>query len=375
MSLIENPKCRERAEVLHNDFINNAMSPVADRIQKELKLEIANEERMKVIFSADVLNSRGALLKKLERLDDIYARYKGTPRADEQMTLQLLLIKKKGLERILYPNWASRQLRSLWSRFKSEKKLKTVAKSDSETVNRLTEQAKVMEFSIDGKAIEKQMSVAADQFQVSQSFYKNDVDRIEYNLMFAKNENGVFQLEKYTAALTNEQSGESRKQQFSVTNEPVTALKAYNLLSGRSVQQEINDGQGNIQKTWIKLDLNDKDAEGNHKVKRFLNDFGFDLEKSLDALKIKESRMQESKEQLMTALKNGEKKEVVINVAGKDKAVFIEVNAQMRTFNLYDKDNAKLRRADGSDIKVGKSVELKKEPEQVAKRKTGFSVR
>lgn len=350
------------------------MSPVADRIQKELKLEISNEERMRGLFSADVINSRSALLKKLERLEDIHARYKNTTRSDEQMTLQLLLIKKKGMEKILHPNWAWRALHSLWGRFKSERKLKSLAKSDTETVARLTEQAMAMGFSVEGKSIEKQMANAADHFQVGHSFYKSDTDRMDYNLMFEKDESGIFQFEKYGAALTNEQSGEVRKQQFSVTDEPVTALKASNLLSGRSVQQEVKDGQGNIQKSWIKLDFNDKDLEGNHKVKRFLNDFGFDLEKSIDALKINESRLQESKEQLVTALKNGEKKEVVMNVAGKDKVVFIEVNAQMRTFNFYDKDNNRSVRPD-SEVKVGKAVELNKEQQHLTKRKTGLSVR
>ncbi len=350
------------------------MNPRIDRIEKELRLDIENEERMKRLFSAEILGSRSYLLNRLHRLEDIYARYKFTTKPDEQITLQLLLIKKKGVEKLLYPNSVSRVLRSFWGRFKEEKTAKSIIKSDMETEGRLHETIKAMGFSVDGKAIHKQLTEASDHFQVNSSFYMNDNDRMDYCLRFEKDENGHFQLEKFEAVLTDEKSGSSRKQTFSVTEGNITANKAYNLLAGRSVHQEIIDDKGNIRRSWIKLDLNDKDAEGNHKVKRFLPDYGFDLEKSLQALNLKELRLPESREPLIAALKNGERKEVSISADGNEKRIFIEVNAQTRSFNFFDKDNNRSRKQDTASAKSIRSVEINKEQEISAKRKRGFSI-
>ena len=350
------------------------MNPIIDRIEKELKLDMENEERMKQLFSPDILSSRSYLLNRLHRLEAIYARYKYTTRTDEQITLQLLLVKKKGLEKFLYPNSVSRALRSFWGRFKTERKVKSSVNDDTETGMRLQETAKSMGFFIDGKIIQKHLENSLDQFLVTSSFYMSATDRMEYNLQFARDEHGFFQFEKFLAVIKEEKSGNLQKQTFSITEDNITAVKAYNLLAGRTVLQECIDDGGNIERSWIKLDFNDKDANGNHKVKRFLSNYGFDLEKSLEILNPKELNSPKSKELLIACLKNGERKEVSIDIGGEVKKVFIEVNAQMRSFNFLDKDNNQQRPDAIPKSTVVNSIEINKDRESTTKRKRGISI-
>ncbi len=350
------------------------MNPIIDRIEKELKLDIENEERMKKLFSPDILASRSYLLNRLHRLEAIYTRYKYTTRTDEQITLQLLLVKKKGLERLLYPGFLSRALRSFWGRFQEEKIARSIIIADTQAEMRLHDAVKTMGFSVDSKAIHKQLAHAPDHFQVTSSFYMNDNHRMDYRLKFEKDETGSFQFEKFEAVLTDEQSGNSRKQTFSVSEDNITATKAYNLLAGRTVHQEISDANGSIQRSWIKLDFNDKDAEGNHKVKRFLPDYGFDLERSLATLNLNELRWTESREKLIAALKNGDRKEVSMNIDGDEKKIFIEANAQTRSFNFYDKDHNRSKKPEITDGKSAHPVQANKHQEISAKRKRGISI-
>ncbi|MBN8788980.1 MAG: hypothetical protein J0I84_17995 [Terrimonas sp.] len=328
---------------------------------------------MKKLFSPDILASRSYLLNRLHRLEAIYARYKYTTRTDEQITLQLLLIKKKALERTLYPGFLSRALRSFWGRFQEGKIAKSIIIADTQAEMRLHDAVKTMGFSIDSKAIHKQLAHAPDHFQVTCSFYMNDNHRMDYRLKFEKDETGSFQFEKFEAVLTDEQSGNSIKQTFSVAEDNISAIKAYNLLAGRTVHQEISDGNARIQRSWIKLDLNDKDAEGNHKVKRFLPEYGFDLEKSLANLNLKERNLFE-REQLIAALKNGDRKEVSMNIDGDEKKIFIEANAQTRSFNFYDKENNRSKKQEITSAKSLQSVQTNKQQDISAKRKRGVSI-
>lgn len=349
------------------------MNPIIDRIEKELKQDIENEERMKQLFSPDILGSRSYLLNRLHRLEAIYARYKYTTRVDEQITLQLLLVKKKGLERLLYPGFVSRALRSFWGRFQEDKIAKSIIIADTQTEMRLHDAVKTMGFTIDSKAIHKQLANTSDQFQITISYYMNSTDRMDYRLKFEKDESGSFQFEKFEAALTDEKSGNSRKQTFSVTEDNITAIKAYNLLAGRTVHQEVIDNNSDIVRSWIKLDFNDKDAEGNHKVKRFLTDYGFDLEKSLANLNLKDLSLTE-REQLILALKNGERKEVSINASGGEKRIIIEVNAQTRPFDFFDTENNKAKKHEITNGKPVHSGETITQGDTSAKRKRGISI-
>lgn len=345
-----------------------------DRIEKELKQDIENEARMKRIFSSDILNSSSYLQTKLHRLEDIYARYKNTTKTDEQVTLQLLMIKKKSLEKLLYPGVVSRALRSFWSRFKAAKTVRSVIIADATTALRLQDAANKMGFSVDGKALHKQLTNCLDQFEINNSFYMNHTDRMDYSLKFEKDENGIFQFEQFSATLTDEKSGTSTKQMFDVAEDNITSMKAYNLLAGRTVLQEISDDKGNIQRSWIKLDFNDKDAAGNHKVKRFLEDYGFDLEKSLEALQLKKWNTSADKEQLITALKNGERKEVSIKVNGEDKTILLEVNAQARSFNFFDKNTQVSGKSTTTGAKTVTAVEIDKKRDTKVIHKRGLSI-
>ena len=72
------------------------------------------------------------------------------------------------------------------------------------------------------------------------SYYVNEKEKLDFNLFFAKDNNGQYQFESYKAVLQSENKPQENKEQrfaFEPDN-IVTATHAYNLLAGRSIQKE-----------------------------------------------------------------------------------------------------------------------------------------
>ncbi|MCX3265663.1 hypothetical protein [Pedobacter agri] len=127
----------------------------------------------------------------------------------------------------------------------------------------------------------------------------------------------------------------------------ITALQAYKLLSGNSLERDVysksESGEATEKKkVWFKLSLDVQDAYGNHPLKKFYPEFKFDLSESIDKYPFK-GLTETGKEGMMRMLRNGNLAQADIVIGKKSVAVFVTANPQFKGLDVYDKSMATIR--------------------------------
>jgi hypothetical protein len=84
------------------------------------------------------------------------------------------------------------------------------------------------------------------------------------------------------------------------------------------------------------LDFNDADAKGNFKLRQFGEKHGFDLERKVGELPIRQLNNIEDKNELLASLKRGNIQSVTFEKNGQKETRFIEANPRAREINVYD---------------------------------------
>ena len=200
-------------------------------------------------------------------------------------------------------------------------------------------------------------------------------DNIAYELNFSKGKDGdVFFLNNYTAELKKAGELDAVAQTFYVNKgKGVTAKEAYNLLSGRAVNKDIILKSGEKANVWLKLDLQAEKVKDNHLVKSFNENYGFDLNQTLENSTIKSLDNQEIRERLIKSLEKGNQTEVTFLRNGLETTGFVSANPQYKSLDFADanlkaifskevtaKANEALQKQDDSikDLKQGDPVEV-----------------
>ncbi|HEY8929584.1 MAG TPA: hypothetical protein VIM55_10365 [Mucilaginibacter sp.] len=144
--------------------------------------------------------------------------------------------------------------------------------------------------------------------------------------------------------------GSAVKQNFYVKERAgFSATQAANLVQHRTVHRDnmLNPNSGESYKAWISLDFDQpKDDYGNYRLKQ-MNDpkFGFNLEKTLDNFKIKELADPAKKEEIMAAMRDGNR--VQVTITGKDNKehqVQVEAVPRYKTMDFYNSQGDKMKR-------------------------------
>lgn len=91
-----------------------------------------------------------------------------------------------------------------------------------------------------------------------------------------------------------------------------TAKEAYNLLSGRSVNKDLTNKEGQPFNAWLQLDFKEEDKNENFKVKQYHQGYGYELEAVLNKYPIKELSNDEEKVKLMKSLEKGNQERVLL---------------------------------------------------------------
>lgn len=175
--------------------------------------------------------------------------------------------------------------------------------------------------------IDEQMRQGYSQFSIPVSYYLNDRESLEHQLSFVKDTSGQYQFEGYKTTLYNEAKPQEKRQQYFSTRQEynINTTEAYNLLSGRCTQSG---------DTWIQLDFNDKDQNGNFRIKQFHSGYGYDLERVLRQLPLKELLNQGEADRLQEALKTGNRTSVSFVKDGNEQRFYIEANPQFKSVNV-----------------------------------------
>ncbi|MBC8053816.1 MAG: hypothetical protein H7Y13_12195 [Sphingobacteriaceae bacterium] len=163
-------------------------------------------------------------------------------------------------------------------------------------------------------------------------------NKMDFTLHFKKSDSSeMYFFNRYDAALQNGTPEQDKMQSFYINKgNGITAKEAFNLLEGRSVHKDLVTKDGEKYSAWLKLDFADTDNKGNHKLKQYTEQYGFNLDKTLAAFPIKEMSDPKQKEQLLNSLQKGNAQQVTLTRDGKDDKFYIEAVPQFKTINVYD---------------------------------------
>lgn len=209
------------------------------------------------------------------------------------------------------------------------------------------------------------------QLQANTNHFK---DEMKADLHFKKSAtHDMYFLNKYDATLRKE-DGSTRNQTFYINkNAGVTFKEAYNLLSGRAVNKDLQNKEGEKYNAWIQLDFDQKDKYDNNKVKQYNQNYGYDLGNAVAKHPVKELQEPEQKERLMKSLEKGNVQSVTFAKDGNEERMYIEANPQFKTVNVFDSQMKKVYQENTAKVQqqaatVASPGDLKnKKPRQSAK--------
>ncbi len=193
--------------------------------------------------------------------------------------------------------------------------------------------------------------------------------KLESNLHFRKSDQtDLYFFNRHDASLKHPTDNTRDQQQSFYVNKGhgVTLKEAYNLLDGRAVYKELVNKEGEKYQAWMQLDFNQKDPNGNNKIKQYHENYGFDLKAQLQQFPIKELGDEQQKQRLEMAMQKGNLQAVTLVKEGKEERLFIEANPQYKTLNVYDANLKSLSREQKTELTV------KPEPQQAAKQDVGL---
>ncbi|HMH35203.1 MAG TPA: hypothetical protein VK543_19340 [Puia sp.] len=143
--------------------------------------------------------------------------------------------------------------------------------------------------------------------------------------------NQTFYLTEKQAKKEDPASEEKEKQ-----SQKYTLKKAYNLTAGRPVYDQ-------IQQSWHLMNHRNVLSSGNHEIKRYAKNYGFDLEDVLSKYSIKELVNEQYKQSLIDSLHRGNLQKVTfVGKDGKEEKLYISPNITQRSLDVQDLNRQKI---------------------------------
>ncbi|WAC13249.1 hypothetical protein [Dyadobacter pollutisoli] len=165
-------------------------------------------------------------------------------------------------------------------------------------------------------------------------------DQISSWLHFKKSASSeLYFFNSYLASLKNQDQTQKINHLFS-TNHPgsFTLKEAFNLLQGRAVEKQLVNGDGKRYRAWLQMDFKQTELNGNFKIRQFHTSYGYDLEKSLAKLSLRELAEPDSKSRLLDSLRKGNRQQVTLIDGPKQHKLFVEASPQFKAIIVYDQN-------------------------------------
>lgn len=331
-----------------------------NRVETDLLRLQELEERFKKAFSMDVFSNKALSRERLREYDRIVAKYSNTNDPNERSTLRVLRFERRSLQRKAYPNRLIRWFRQIFVNPVRRYSLSRQYRKLEETNQfKVYNQLKRMGMGEHYRKVEQKMRNGEREFSIPITSHLKENEWINQNLSFEQNPLGEYNLISNKVQIINEAEPKNTKQHVFKLGDGTMAdaEESYNLLNGRSVQM---DGK------WIKFDMNDKDTEGNYRVKEI--NTSYDLEKCIKELHAKEIAKVTLGERLVEDMKKGKLCEVTIG----SKKYFVEANPQFRTINVYDGNFQKISIAEAQGKRFAKEHLSEKEAKTKVTKKNGL---
>jgi hypothetical protein len=192
--------------------------------------------------------------------------------------------------------------------------------------------------------LEKNINKKMPEFALAAKHEFNQ-QKVDYTLHFKGGENlDNYFFNKFDSTLKMGKDNAESQTFYINKGNGVTAKEAFNLMEGRAVYKQLYNKEGEGYHAWLQLDNNKETAKSNKEIKRFNENYGFDLDAVLKGKGIKELTTPEGTENLFRSLKKGNTQQITVERNGEDKKYFIAASPQYKTVDLYDHQMKKLKR-------------------------------
>ena len=184
-------------------------------------------------------------------------------------------------------------------------------------------------------------------------------DRTASVLHFRKSDQqDMYFFNKYLVVLRPEDPMRISEQTFYINKgNNITLKEAYNLLSGRAVNKDLTNKEGQVYNAWLQLDFKQPEGNGNFAVRQFHQNYGFDLERVLSGFPIKELGNEQEKTRLMESLRKGNVQPATfLQPDGREAKHFLEVSPQFKAIHVYDEQMRRVRQSSSAHLKEGGTV-------------------
>jgi hypothetical protein len=192
--------------------------------------------------------------------------------------------------------------------------------------------------------LEKSIDSKVPEFNLAakQEFNQQKVD---YTLHFKAGDNqDMYFFNKFDATLHKGKEKEQNQTFYINKGNGITAKEAFNLMEGRAVYKQLFNKDGEKYHAWLQLDDKNLTQNGSKEIKRFGENYGFDLEQVISGKGIKEMATAEGQDNLVRSLKKGNKQQVTVERNGEEKKYFIAASPQYKTVDLFDHQMKKIKR-------------------------------
>jgi hypothetical protein len=168
-------------------------------------------------------------------------------------------------------------------------------------------------------------------------------EKLEAKLHFTRSQTSdMYFANNYLATLIKPNQEKLSQMIYLEKGNGLTQKEIYNLLSGRSVNTDLKNREGEKYNAWIKLDFTQKEPNGNYKVNQFHEAYKYDLSATLGKYHIKELQDETQKDRLVQSLQRGNKQQVTFEKNGASEKLWIEANPQFKSLIIYDDQSRKV---------------------------------
>ncbi|WPU94812.1 hypothetical protein SNE25_04660 [Mucilaginibacter sabulilitoris] len=192
--------------------------------------------------------------------------------------------------------------------------------------------------------LEKQINQKTPDF-ILDARHEFNQKAVDYQLHFKAGESdGMYFFNKFDAKLNNGKDNEVNQTFYINKGNGITAKEAFNLMEGRAVYKQLYNKDSEPYKAWLQLDPDNLSQNGNKEIKRFNDNYGFDLEEVLTGKGIKEMENAESKENLLRSIRKGNPQQITVTRGKGEVKYFVTASPQFKTVDLYDHQMKKIKR-------------------------------
>jgi hypothetical protein len=240
------------------------------RFEQEQKEWADWEAKAKAKYGKETIESMPFRKDYLAHLEGIEIKYGKDASLAERRELRVLRAKRREVEKLLFPGLLFRISYRIFQAVIISKMKKQLQVTQGTNIEALRTMLAERGFSNISNQVEKQVKNGLSEFNIIVAYQMNEQAGMRYQLQFQKENGGTYHVKEIMATLKDEADGKSHSMLFSsIPDNDLTTKQAYNLLAGRAIEKK--DG-------WVSLDVNDRDAQGNLKIKVFPAEYGFSLE-------------------------------------------------------------------------------------------------